>query len=166
MAKALFITPQDLVKKTSIDGNVDPDKFLQVIEVTQDIKIQPILGYNLYQKLSNDVLTGSLSGDYLTLVTEFIKPVLINFTAADFIPFLSYTLGNGGVFKHSAENSQIASDAETLRLADKYNRIGEDYKERLIDFLCANSSLFPEYMQSTTGRVTRTQNNNPTNWIV
>ena len=40
MAKALFITRQDLVTFTSANGNLDPDKFLPYIRIAQDIHMQ------------------------------------------------------------------------------------------------------------------------------
>jgi hypothetical protein len=40
MADALFITRKDLVKFSSVNGNVDTDKFLQYIKIAQDIHIQ------------------------------------------------------------------------------------------------------------------------------
>ena len=38
--KALFISVDDLKKKSIIDGNVDSDKILQFVEVAQDTHIQ------------------------------------------------------------------------------------------------------------------------------
>ena len=42
MAQALFITQEDLVKHTALNGNVDPDKFTQFIKIAQDIHVQTI----------------------------------------------------------------------------------------------------------------------------
>ena len=44
MATALFITRTDLVKNTIINGNVDTDKFIQFINIAQDMHIQNFLG--------------------------------------------------------------------------------------------------------------------------
>ena len=41
--KALFITINDLKRKSIIDGNVDADKLIQFIEVAQDTHIQNYL---------------------------------------------------------------------------------------------------------------------------
>ena len=49
--KALFITTDDLRRKSIIGGNVDADKFIQFIEVSQDIHIQNYLGTKLYDKI-------------------------------------------------------------------------------------------------------------------
>jgi len=69
MAEALFITRKDLVKFSSVNGNVDTDKFLQYIKIAQDIHIQNYLGTDLYSKIQSDIVASSLTGDYLALVT-------------------------------------------------------------------------------------------------
>jgi hypothetical protein len=38
--KALFVTTEDLRRKSIVGGTVDADKFIQFIEVSQDIHIQ------------------------------------------------------------------------------------------------------------------------------
>ena len=43
MAEALFITRDDIVKFTALNGNVDTDKFIQFIKIAQDIHIQNYL---------------------------------------------------------------------------------------------------------------------------
>ena len=78
MADALFITRKDLVKFSSLNGNVDTDKFLQYIKIAQDIHIQNYLGTDLYNKIQSDIEGSTLTGDYLSLVTEHIKPMLIH----------------------------------------------------------------------------------------
>ena len=56
MADALFITRKDLVKFSSLNGNVDTDKFLQYIKIAQDIHIQNYLGTDLYNKIQADII--------------------------------------------------------------------------------------------------------------
>ena len=76
MAKALFIKRSDLVKNTALNSNVDTDKFIQFIDLAQEIHIQNYLGTDLYNKISNDILAGNLSGDILYLTEVYISTVL------------------------------------------------------------------------------------------
>ena len=118
MAKALFIRRSDIVKNTALNANVDTDKFIQFIELAQEIHIQNFLGTDLYNKISNDILgTGgaSLTGNYLTLVNDFIQPMLIHYAMVEYLPFASYSISNGGVFKHQSENSQLVSKEEEFQ---------------------------------------------------
>jgi hypothetical protein len=52
MATALFITRNDLVKNSILNGNVDTDKFIQFIKIAQQMHIQNYLGTKLYDKIS------------------------------------------------------------------------------------------------------------------
>ena len=40
MSTVLFITNQDLKRNTVVNGNVDVDKFIQYIKISQDIHIE------------------------------------------------------------------------------------------------------------------------------
>ena len=70
MPTALWIKREDLVRQTALGGNVDSDKFLQFIKVAQEIHIQNFTGTRLYDKISNDILAGTLTGRYLALLND------------------------------------------------------------------------------------------------
>ena len=70
MATALFIKPVTLKRNSIIDGSVDVDKFIQFLKIAQEIHIRNYLGSDLYNKISNDIIADTLTGDYLTLVKD------------------------------------------------------------------------------------------------
>ena len=106
MAQALFVTRKDVVKFTAMNGNVDTDKFIQYVKIAQDIHIQNYIGTDLYNKIQSDILASSLTGDYLSLVNDHIKPMLIHWSMVEYLPFAAYTVANKGVFKHNSENAE------------------------------------------------------------
>ena len=55
MAKVLFISNKDLKRYSILNGNTDPDKFLQYIEIAEEIHIQNYLGTKLFNKLKSDI---------------------------------------------------------------------------------------------------------------
>ena len=112
MATALFIKRQDLVKNTALSGNVDTDKFIQFIKLAQEIHVRNYLGTDLYDKISSDIIADTLTGDYLNLVNDYIQPMLIHFAMSEYLPFAAYSVANGGVFKHTSENSQLPEKEE------------------------------------------------------
>ena len=145
MATALFITPTDLKRNSLVDGNVDTDKFIQFIKIAQQIHIQNYLGTALYDRISADVIAGTLTGNYLSLVNEYIKDMLIHFAMVDYLPFAAYQVANGGVFKHISENSESVTKNEVDTLIDKHRNFAQFYTRRFIDYICFNNTLFPEY---------------------
>ena len=158
MATALFISRTDLVKNSIIDGNVDTDKFIQFIKVAQEIDIQNLLGTELYNKISEDIISGAaggagLTGNYLTLVTEFIQPTLIWFAQMNYIPFSAYSITNKGILKGSSETAQNVDKDEVDYLVAKAREYANYYSTRLVDYLCFNNSLFPEYTSNTNNDI-------------
>jgi len=165
MATALFISRTDLVKNTIIDGNVDTDKFIQFIKIAQEIHITNYLGSKLYDKISADIVADTLTGDYLSLVKDFIQPMLIHFAMVEYLPFASYQIKNGGVFKHTSENAESVSKDEVEFLVQKQRDFSEYYTRRFVDYICFNSTKFPEYLNNSGSDIDPDKDVNPTNWV-
>ena len=152
--EALFITRKDLVKYTSVNGNVDTDKFLQYIKIAQDIHIQNYIGTDLYNKLQSDIEGGTLTGDYLALVNDYIKPMLIHWALVEYLPFAAYTIANKGVFKHSSENATNVEKNEIDFLIEKERNVAQYYTDRFINYMSFEaSSKFPEYYTNSNDDV-------------
>jgi len=146
MATGLMIKRDDLVRFTSMNGNVDTDKFIQYILIAQETHIQQLLGTDLYEKIQTDIESSSLSGDYLTLTNTYIKPVLIHYAMVMYLPFAAYTIANKGVYKHTSENSEGVDKDEIDYLVEKERSIALHYGDRLLEHLTFNApSKYPEY---------------------
>ena len=146
--KALLISREDMVRFTPISGNLDFDKFVQYIEIAQDIHIHEILGTKLYDKINADIVGGSLTTPYMELIKDWIKPTLCQFAFLEFLPFAQYTIGNKGVFKHTSEDAIDAFNGEIDRMKAATRETANHYAKRLISHLCNNPTLYPEYNQN------------------
>jgi len=164
--KALFISRTDLVKNTIIDGNVDTDKFIQFISIAQDIHIQNYLGTKLYEKIENDIINDTLTGDYLKLVTDYIQPMLIHYAMVDYLPFAAYQVKNGGVFKHNSENAETVSKDEVDFLIQKERDFAEYYTRRFVDYICFDNTKFPEYTENQESDVYPDKDVDSSNWVL
>lgn len=148
MSDVLFIRREDLLRYTSIGGNVDTDKIIPHIKTAQDLHITPLLGTKLYVKIEEIIEGGTTSGVYYELLTDFIQPVIIHYAMSEFLQFHAYEISNGGVFRHISENSTTPSLDEVMMLVQKSRDNGDHYRKRLIDHLCYYTSNFPEYTES------------------
>ena len=166
MATALFISRTDLVKNSIIDGNVDVDKYLQFIKVSQQIDIQNLLGTDLYNKISSDIIADTLTGDYLTLVNSYVQPPLIWFAQMNYIPFAAYSIKNGGVFKGNSENAETVSKNEVDYLVSKAREYANYYSTRLVDYLCFNNDKFPEYRSNTNEDISPDTDTTFNGWVL
>jgi hypothetical protein len=164
--KALFITLDELKRKSIFDGNLDADKLIQFVEVAQDTNIQMQLGTKLYDKLQTDIIADSLSGDYLNLVNDYIKPMLIWYSQTAFIPFAAYQIANGGVFKHNSENATSVEPDEINMLVNKAKDTAEFYTERFIQYMNFNSEKFPEFTTNQDEGMYPERDINYTGWVL
>lgn len=166
MAEALFITRDDLVRYTAVNGNVDTDKFIQFIKIAQDIHIQNYLGSKLFQKLQADIVAGTLTGNYQSLVVTYVKPMLIHWAMVEYLPFAAYTIANKGVYKHTSENAENVDKNEVDYLLEKERSIAQHYTERFIEYMSFNNNIFPEYRANKNNDMFPDSNNNTIGWYL
>ena len=166
MATALFIKREDIVRNTIIDGNVDIDKYIQFIKIAQEIHVRNYLGTDLYNRISNDIINGTLTGDYLTLVNTYIQPMLIHYAMMDYLPFAAYQVKNGGVFKHTSENAQNVDKNEVDYLVAKEREFANYYATRFVDYICFNDNLFPEYNSNSNDDINPDQDTTFNGWVL
>jgi hypothetical protein len=166
MAEALLISRNDIVKFTALNGNIDTDSFIQWIKVAQDIHIQNYLGTNLLEKIKTDIINNTLVNPYLSLLTTYVKPMLIHWAMVEYLPFSAYTIANKGVFKHTSENATSVEKNEVDFLVEKERMIAQNYTERFITYINFNNSLFPEYNNNSNADMFPSTQNNFTGWYI
>ena len=170
MATPLFINRTDLVRNSIIDGNVDTAKFIYFINISQTIHIQNFLGTELYQKfealITAGTLTEAVNPNYYNLMITHIQPMLIWYAQVDYIPFAAYQIKNGGVFKHTSENSESATKEELDYLVAKAREYAEYYTRRFIDYMNFNQNLFPEYYSNSNDDIDPSQDAIFNGWVL
>ena len=147
-------------------GDVDTDKFIQFIKVAQDIHIQNYLGSDLFNKISQDIINDTLTGNYLTLVETYVKPMVIHWAMVEYLPFASYSIANKGLFKHSAENASNVDKNEVDFLIEKSRNLAQYYTDRFISYMNNNQALFPEYYTNSNSDVYPDKNASFEGWVL
>ncbi len=145
MAIKLFITPAEIKKTTIIGGNVDVDKFTFSIANVMITVIEPLLGSELFDKINTDFIADTLTGDYLFLFDEFVKPITKFEASGEYIEISGYTLDNAGLFRHAPDNAETVNIDETYKLSQKYRAMAQMYVQRFDKWICKNASSIPEY---------------------
>lgn len=147
--KVAFVNYQYLVDNSPIYSNLDPEDINWLIAPSQDINIERLLGTKLYQKIKDDVVNNTLAGVYKTLLDDYVNPSLVFFIAFDAIDFNAIHFTNKGLLRKSSDNSEVATSEELQTYKDKLSTMAEYYGNRIVEYLCANTTDFPEYTQST-----------------
>jgi len=167
MPTALFITREDLVRYTNLNGNVDTDKFLGYIKIAQEIHIQNYLGTKLYERIETDVLAGALAGNYLSLVQNYVQPMLIHFAMVEYLPFAAYQMSNSGIYRTTNEKGNPLDKEEVDFLISKENNLAQYYVGRFLDYMSFNAAtLFPEYYTNTNDDVWPDKSNRFIGWVL
>lgn len=170
MEQPLFINRTDLVRNSILSGNVDTNKFIYFIKLSQTIHIQNFLGTDLYKEFENlitaETLTKDLNPNHFNLMIDYIQPMLIWYAQVDYIPFAAYQIQNGGVFKHTSENSESATKEELDYLVAKAREYAEYYTRRFIDYMNFNQSTFPAYNSNSNDDIDPSQDAVFNGWVL
>jgi hypothetical protein len=90
MAYALFITRNDIIKNTPLQGSIDADRLLNFVRTAQDKYILNLLGTVLFYKLQDEIVAGTfnqMNAYYQDLMNDHIKPTLIWYAVVEYLPF-------------------------------------------------------------------------------
>jgi hypothetical protein len=149
MSYSLFVSETKIKESTAINGNVDAKFLLPYIRVAQEKHVHERLGSDLYNKISNDIVSGTLTGNYKLLVDNYIADMLVHWSFYECIPFLRFKVQNNNIVSKTSETSNPISSSEASDLREEVRNTAEFYENRMIDYICNNVSLFPEYKTNT-----------------
>jgi hypothetical protein len=145
----LYISENRLKESTTINQNVDTELLIPNIKVAQDKYILTKLGSKLDDKLQKLIKDAELDDagneNYEKLVNTYIQPALIQWTLYESIVFLGFKFMNKDIMRKNSETGSPASLDDLKFLRQEVQNTAEWYTERLIDYLCHNNDLFPEY---------------------
>jgi hypothetical protein len=144
-AQVLLINVDYVKKYTTINGAVDPNIVEPCIVLAQDRWVSPYLGDDLYVKLKTDVSGGGTAGNYTTLLDNYVRICVAWWALVEVIPDLTYKMDNGTIVQRTSEDTTPVPDNVMRDLVNRAQGRAQYYTKRLVEYLCANSSLFPEY---------------------
>jgi len=145
----IFYIDEDYVKENSeLQEDVLIKKLTRSIWLVQKTYIQNILGSALYTKINNDIIAGTLAGDYLELFEEYIQPTTLEYALFKSAPFIAYALTNKSIVKKDSDNNVTATLEEIQFIQTQYQKSGEFLGDRCVKYLLQgylNEEKFPEY---------------------
>ena len=151
MATALFITRNDIIKNSPLQGAIDADALLPFMSTAQVKYIKNLIGTVLYDYLQEQIIAGtvgSLPVAYQDLLDDHIKPTLIWYTCVEYIPFSSIQFKSNGAVKQSSEQATAPSKTEIDYLKQQAQTNADYYALRLQNYLISYSNSIPQYLQS------------------
>jgi hypothetical protein len=149
----LLITEDYLKKYTAITDAVDPNIIRPAIYLAQDKQITNYLGTDLMNKIKADVSAGTISGDYETLLNDYVLKSLLWWTMVELYPSLLYKHDNGNLVSRQSEDTTPVTKGEMESLKEAARDNARYYTNRLVQYLCYNSTLFPEYTSNSNNDI-------------
>lgn len=151
MAYALFITRNDIIKNTPLQGAIDADKLLPFVRTAQDKYLLDLLGTVLFYYLQEKITDGTFSTlnvYYQDLMDDHIKNTLIWYSCVEYIPFSSISFKSEGAVKHLSDQSVAPGKNEVDYLKQQAQANADYYATRLQNYLIAYSQNIPQYLES------------------
>lgn len=151
MAYALFITRNDIIKNTPLQGAIDADKLLPFVRTAQDKYLLDLLGTVLFYYLQDKITTNTFSTldvYYQDLMDDHIKNTLIWYSCVEYIPFSSISFKSEGAVKHLSDQSVAPGKNEIDYLKQQAQQNADYYATRLQNYLTAYSQNIPQYLES------------------
>ena len=149
MTNVFLISEQKVREFTSLNNSVDTALIKNCIRTAQDINLQSTIGTVLYEKLLNDVSNGTLSGDYKTLVDNYIQDFLLYAAYYEILEEVYLRPRNNGLLKPTGGENSIDVDLETYNVKRQSveNKIAY-YNDRLTNYILEEDGRFPELNQA------------------
>lgn len=150
-ANVLLLSTSTFKSRTGVSEAIDDAKLTPNIKKAQDMYIQTALGTPLFLRLQSGKEANNLNANEVILLDSYITDAMIWYTMSLLPMSLGYQLFSKGVLQHSSEDGEAPSRADLELISSNYKSDGEFYKQRLIDYLRENYSLYQEYWNFTAG---------------
>ena len=151
MNQVLFISEAKLKQNSDILENVDTQYLRNAILKVQRTKCLGVLGSDLYDKIENLIINGTISDSansvYKNLLDDELQQAVIAYATAEILLTVSYKITTKGALQFTNENSQPL-DLDTIKyMVGRNEDMGEYWLVRMRDYCSQFSKLgeLPEY---------------------
>ena len=151
MAYPLFITRNDIIKNSPLQGAIDADRLLPFVRTAQDKYMLNLLGTVLFYYIQEKIADGTfdeLNVFYQDLLNDHIKPTLIWYSCVEYIPFSGIQFKSEGALKYRTEQGESPSKSEIDYLLNKAMNSADFYSTRTQNYLISYSNQIPQYLES------------------
>jgi hypothetical protein len=140
-----YITTDYLREFSAIEQNVDDNKLLPAITKAHQIHLMQLIGSEMYKDLETKYTNNTLNADELTLVKDYIKPCVAQYSHYYALSYIHFNQTNKSINTESSEHSEPI-DLQSLKyFRSDVLETAQFYANRLSDHIRLNYSKFPKY---------------------
>lgn len=145
----LFITCQYVKQFSTVGDNTDDAYITPAIMDAQLIDLQGVIGTNLYDKIAelidNETIGSTGKEPYKQLLDNYIAPYLLHKCQSYLLINLMAKERNAGVVTYYDNNQTQMQLSEVKFIKSEFDNKASFYGRRMMDWLHANASKFPEF---------------------
>ena len=145
MTTTLILSETKLRQFTDLNDSVDSSLLKNAVREAQDISLQRIIGTKLYNKILSDIDASTLTGNYQTLVDDYIADFLLYAAYYEALEAIYIRPRNNGLLTPTGGENSIEVDRSlfNVKRQNVQNKM-EYYAERLTNYIAEEQTLFPE----------------------
>lgn len=142
MTKILLISEDYVKTESALNDNVWGKFLMPSIREAQDINLSQIIGENLLNEVYYRVEHNQISGDYKTLLEDYIQPYLLYQVQSNIVPNLNVKMANLGTVVATDEHIVTLSKSDIDNFMTNIQYKADWYARRLQEYLLANLEVF------------------------
>jgi hypothetical protein len=107
------------------------------------MRIQPIVGTDLYRELEGQIVSGTTTALNTTLLNDYLRPAIREWLYFELPNVLAFKYMNKGMVRRRSEESEVMDMEEVKRLIAKAQNDAEWYSERATRYLLQFRTDYP-----------------------
>jgi hypothetical protein len=153
MTNILLISEDYIKTNSGLNDNIWGDYLTPAIREAQDMRLQTVLGTNLYNSILEQIDTNDLKTPYKVLLDDYIQIFLMYQTISDLVPIIGVKLANIGVVVSNDEHVQNLSQTDRELVRNYYETRADFYCRRLQQYIAEHYTDYPELTESDCNRL-------------
>jgi hypothetical protein len=145
MIDTLFISEAQFRARGLIAENIEFRQVRPIILDVQNIQIQNLLGYDLFEDLKQAIDTDTLNSVERVLIENYLQLIIINYTQAELLITNTFKMTAKGTINQYGTYDSIVSADDINRVSIEYKNKAKSYEKQAVDYINRNKSNFALY---------------------
>jgi len=141
--KALFASEAWLQENSVLNENISYTQIRPTLVKVQEMRIQPIIGTELFRELESQIVANTLTVLNTTLLNDYLRPAIREWLYFELPNVLAFKYMNKGMVRRNSQESDIMDLDEVKRLIAKAENDAQWYSERATLYLIENRTDYP-----------------------
>lgn len=145
MIDTLFISEAQFRARGLIAENIEFRQVRPIIIDVQNIQIQNLLGYDLFEDLKQSIDTDTVNSVERVLIENYLQLIIINYVQAELLITNTFKMTSKGTINQYGTFDSIVNADDINRVSIEYKNKAKSYEQQAVDYINRNKSNFALY---------------------